>query len=95
MTQMRIGLSWFFLWEITHKQPYLRCISSNNPLDEWNVYMLTGDVLGTDHWTDYPAISLTNDELFITGNLLQHNVSWQEGFYQSLIWQQINSRISR
>ena len=61
--------------------------SSNNPLDDWNVYMLTGDALGTNHWTDYPAISLTNDELFITGNLLQHNVSWQEGFYQSLIWQ--------
>ena len=61
--------------------------TSNNPLDDWNVYMLTGDALGTDHWTDYPAISLTNDELFITGNLLQHNVSWQEGFYQSLIWQ--------
>ena len=61
--------------------------SSNNPLDDWNVYMLTGDALCTDHWTDYPAISLTDDELFITGNLLQHNVSWQEGFYQSLIWQ--------
>ena len=42
--------------------------SSNNPLDDWNVYMLTGDALGTDHWDDYPAISLTDDELFITGN---------------------------
>lgn len=61
--------------------------TSNNPLDDWNVYMLTGDALGTNHWTDYPAISITDDDLFITGNLLQHNVSWQEGFYQSLIWQ--------
>ena len=40
--------------------------SSNNPLDDWNVYMLTGDALGTNPLADYPAISLTNDELFIT-----------------------------
>ena len=61
--------------------------STNDPLDDWNVYMLVGDALDTNHWTDYPAISITDDDLFITGNLLLHNVSWQEGFYQSLIWQ--------
>ena len=61
--------------------------SSNNPLDPWNVYLLSGNPLGTDHWTDYPAISLTKDELFITGNLLANGVSWQIGFQQSLIWQ--------
>ena len=27
--------------------------SSNNPLDPWNVYLLSGNPLGTDHWTDY------------------------------------------
>ncbi len=61
--------------------------SSNNPLDPWNVYLLSGNPLGTDHWTDYPAISLTEEELFITGNLLENGVSWQIGFQQSLIWQ--------
>jgi len=61
--------------------------SSNNPLDPWNVYLVSGNPLGTDHWTDYPAISLTEDELFITGNLLENGVSWQIGFQQSLIWQ--------
>jgi len=61
--------------------------SSNNPLDPWNVYLLSGNPLGTNHWTDYPAIALTDDELFITGNLLQNGVSWQIGFHQSLIWQ--------
>ena len=61
--------------------------SSNNPLDNWNVYMLKGDALSTGHWTDYPAISITKDDLFITGNLLLDGVSWQLGFNQSIIWQ--------
>jgi len=61
--------------------------SSNDPTDDWNVYMLKGDALDTGHWTDYPAISITDDDLFITGNLLLSGVSWQLGFYQSIIWQ--------
>ena len=61
--------------------------SSNNPMDDWNVYMLKGDALETNHWTDYPAISITKEDLFITGNLLQDGVSWQLGFSQSIIWQ--------
>ena len=61
--------------------------STNDPSDDWNVYLLSGDPLETEHWTDYPAISLSEDELFITGNLLANGVSWQLGFQQSLIWQ--------
>ena len=61
--------------------------STSNPLDDWNVYMLEGDALSTGHWTDYPAISVTEDDLFITGNLLLDGVSWQLGFNQSIIWQ--------
>lgn len=64
------------------------CFSaSNNPIDGWNVYLLPGDPLLTDHWTDYPAIALSDDELFVTGNLLADNQSWQTGFNQSIIWQ--------
>ena len=61
--------------------------SNNNPMDDWNAYILKGDALNTGHWIDYPAISITEDELFITGNLLSSGVSWQLGFNQSLIWQ--------
>ena len=64
------------------------CFStSNNPMDEWNVYLLPGDPLLSDHWTDYPAIALSEDEFFVTGNLLADNQSWQTGFFQSIIWQ--------
>ena len=61
--------------------------TTNDPMDDWNAYILKGDALNTNHWTDYPAISITEDELFITGNLLLSGVSWQLGFNQSLIWQ--------
>ena len=62
-------------------------IDADDPLGVWNVYVLIGDALDTEHWTDYPAISITEDDLFITGNLLLNGVSWQEGFYQSIVWQ--------
>ncbi len=62
--------------------------SSSNPLDEWNVYSLPGNPLNDTSWSDYPAISLSNDELFITVNLLKKGGgSWQTSFKQSVIWQ--------
>ena len=55
-------------------------------MDDWNVYMLKGDALETNHWTDYQQYHLTK-EVVITGNLLLDGVSWQLGFNQSIIWQ--------
>ena len=64
------------------------CFSStNNPLDPWHVYLVPGDALQTNHWTDYPAIAVNENDLFLTGNLLENNMSWQTGFSQSIIWQ--------
>jgi hypothetical protein len=64
------------------------CFSTtNNPMDDWNVYLLPGDALGTNHWTDYPAVAVNESEFFVTGNLLYNDSSWQTGFYQSIIWQ--------
>lgn len=64
------------------------CFSvTNNPVDGWNIYFLNGNALGTNHWTDYPAMIVNQDEVFLTGNLLENNTSWQTGFYQSIIWQ--------
>lgn len=62
--------------------------TSNNPLDPWNTYFLSGNPLGNDRWTDFPAISLVNNELYITGNLIIDTApTWQEGFDGSIIWQ--------
>lgn len=64
------------------------CFSkTNNPADEWYVYRLPGNPLNNNRWTDFPSINITNDELFITGNLIIPGVSWQVGFDGSVIWQ--------
>jgi Secretion system C-terminal sorting domain len=61
--------------------------TTNDPRDPWNVYSLPGNPLNNNRWTDYPAISISEDELFITANLIIPNVSWQVGFDGSIIWQ--------
>ena len=64
------------------------CFSTtNNPNDSWNVYSLPGNPLNNNRWTDFPAISMTETDLFITGNLIVPGVSWQIGFDGSVIWQ--------
>lgn len=61
--------------------------STNNPVDPWYVYTIPGNPLQNNRWTDFPAIAVTDDELFYTGNLIIPNVSWQLGFDGSVIWQ--------
>ncbi|NTW33320.1 MAG: hypothetical protein HGB12_11980, partial [Bacteroidetes bacterium] len=60
---------------------------TNDPLGLWNLYSLPGNPVEDTSWSDFPAIALTNDELFITVNLLKNNLSWQLAFKQSVIWQ--------
>ncbi len=61
--------------------------STNNPLDTWNLYSISGNPVNDTSWFDYPALSLTNNELFLTGNLLSDSGSWQVSFKQSIVWQ--------
>jgi len=42
---------------------------SEDPDDGWWVYTLTGDPEEVNAWFDLPYIGISNDELFITGNL--------------------------
>jgi hypothetical protein len=60
---------------------------TNDLMGNWNLYSLNGNPLNDTSWTDYPAIALTEDELFITGNLLKYGGSWQTSFKQTVIWQ--------
>lgn len=64
------------------------CFSStNDPNDPWYTYILPGNPLNNNRWTDFPAISMDDEHLYITGNLIIPNVSWQVGFDGSIIWQ--------
>lgn len=60
---------------------------TNRPDSTWNLYTLSGNPLSDTTWFDYPAISITENEVFITGNQLYNNMSWLLGFKQSVIWQ--------
>jgi len=60
---------------------------TNNPNGNWNLYSLPGNPLNNNLWTDYPMISLTEKELFLSVNLLYNDSSWQTGFVETLVWQ--------
>ena len=64
------------------------CFSTtSDPEDLWYSYVLPGNPLNNNRWTDFPAITLTEDHLFLTVNLIIPDVSWQVGFDGSVIWQ--------
>jgi hypothetical protein len=60
---------------------------TNDPAGAWNYYKFYGDYTGDTTWFDYPALTITKDELFFTGNKIKYNTSWQAGFKQTLIYQ--------
>lgn len=60
---------------------------TNDPLGAWNLYQLPGNPLNNNLWTDFPMMALTQQEFFLTINLLQSGQSWQLGFVETLIWQ--------
>lgn len=60
---------------------------SNNPTGNWNLYVIPGNPLNNNLWSDYPMIAMTEKELFLSVNLLTNNSSWQTGFVETLVWQ--------
>jgi hypothetical protein len=60
---------------------------TNNPALNWNFYTIPGNILGDSSWSDYPIISISNNELFLTVNRLKDNTYWKNGFIESFIWQ--------
>ncbi len=60
---------------------------SNDPTGTWNFYKFYGDYTGDTTWFDYPAISMTHNEFFLTGNKIKYSTSWQAGFTRSIIYQ--------
>lgn len=61
----------------------LVCFSkTNNPVNGWWVYKLTGNPLGNNGWFDYPALGVSNNEIYVTGNIFTGN-----SFNQSVVYQ--------
>lgn len=61
------------------------CFSkSNNPQDGWWKYYLPGNVLQNNNWFDYPSLGVSNNEVYITGNLF---TSGNNQFTQAIVFQ--------
>lgn len=60
---------------------------TNDPAGVWNFYSLNGNSFNDSTWSDYPIISLSDKDMFITFNHVKDSVSWTVGFKQSVIWQ--------
>ena len=71
----------------------IMCFSStNDPRDPWFIYNLPGNPLNNNRWTDFPTISITNDKIYFTGNLIVPGEPWQTGFDGSIIWEMDKSK---
>jgi Secretion system C-terminal sorting domain len=60
---------------------------TNDPTGLWNYYKLSGNSLNDTTWSDYPIISISQADLFISFNHLADNKGWKDGFRYSVIWQ--------
>ncbi|MBK6775142.1 MAG: T9SS type A sorting domain-containing protein [Flavobacteriales bacterium] len=63
----------------------LWCFSqTNNPNDGWNIYQITGNPLQNNCWFDYPNIGVSNNEVYVSGNLF---TSGNNQFDQAVVFQ--------
>lgn len=61
------------------------CFSqTNNPQDGWWKYYLTGNPLNNNCWFDYPGLGVSNNEVYVTGNLF---TSGANQFNQAVVYQ--------
>lgn len=83
----RYIIVWFTGNLSTNNKIIVGFTKTNDPWGAWNFYTLNGNSFNDSTWSDYPIISVSNKDLFITFNQVKDNVSWTIGFKQSVIWQ--------
>jgi hypothetical protein len=60
---------------------------TNDATGLWNLYAIPGNPLNNNRWSDFPMIVMTDKYVFLTINLIIPDVSWQEGFEETIVWQ--------
>jgi len=60
---------------------------TNDAMGDWNVYGFTGNPNNNGTWSDYPMITYTDEECFLTLNSILDGVPWQDGFTKTIIYQ--------
>lgn len=86
------GLDRFILIFLTGRDPsnsgvVVSFSSTGNPSDVWYSYLLSGNPLNDNTWTDYPQIAMNEHSLYLSLNQLYPDSSWITGFSQTVIWQ--------
>ncbi|MEA3496688.1 MAG: T9SS type A sorting domain-containing protein [Bacteroidota bacterium] len=61
---------------------------TDDPLDGWNIYKMKfkdlNSVSYANKWIDFPRVSISNNELYITGNVFYNN---EGGYYRAVLIQ--------
>ena len=73
--------------ECNNSQIVLAFSQTNNPKGAWNLYAIDGCLNDDGTFADYPMISITDSELFLTYNAVNADSSWQTGFFGTQIHQ--------
>lgn len=60
---------------------------TNDPTEDWNVYILKGNPIDNQTWSDYPVIGINDQELFIGFNTFTNGSSNNSGFVEGTFWQ--------
>lgn len=60
---------------------------TNDPTQDWNVYILKGNPIDNQTWSDYPVIGINDEELFIGFNTFTNGSSNNSGFVEGTFWQ--------
>jgi hypothetical protein len=74
-------------FDCSDSQIVLAFSKTNNPRGAWNLYALDGCLDDDGTFADYPMISLTDGELFLTYNEVDADSTWQAGFMGTQIHQ--------
>lgn len=56
-------------------------------LDGWNLYVLNGNPLNNQTWSDYPHLAVSKSDLFITFNTFLNGSFNNSGYVESTFWQ--------
>ncbi|MCI5055343.1 MAG: T9SS type A sorting domain-containing protein [Flavobacteriales bacterium] len=73
----------------TTSQVLLSVSKTNNPQDGWWTYKLTGNPASDGSWFDYPNLGISNDDIFVSGNLFSNAGS----FNQAVVYQIEKSQV--
>lgn len=61
--------------------------TTTNPTDPWNLYALPGNPIADSTWSDYPYISVSTNDLYISVNTFTNGSQNNSGYVQSTFWQ--------